>query len=429
MVTPLYQTLTRDALALDGGPVTLHFPFGEVTIRQYRAPSTVDLCFVDAPEYFARPRLYGYPDDARRFAAFSMAALTLAQRDQFWPDVVQANDWQTGLALLAVRTGFHHTPFAHARRVFSLHNLAYQGVFPKEEMEALGIPWTAFTMDGVEFFNQLSLMKAGLTSADFITTVSPTYAQEIQTPQGGVGLDGLLRHRSSVVHGIVNGVDTEEWNPATDVFLKSTFTPRAIAGRQACRIDLLTSCGLEAPASGMPIFGVISRMVPQKGTDLIQTVLPRWLAQGACAVVLGEGDALLEDAWRRLAQQYPTRLSVRIGFDAALAHRIEAGSDFFLMPSRFEPCGLNQMYSQLYGAIPIVHAVGGLRDTVTDIEEPEGTGIMFDSATAEAFQHALLRAVELFRAESTYRRVQLRGMARNFSWERAARQYERLFTQ
>lgn len=427
VVTPLYRGVPRTTLQLLGGPLSLEFPFGAVDVRLYRAPADGELLFVDAPGLFDRAEYYGYPDDARRFAVFSMAALAFAQRDGFEADVVQANDWPTGLALLALRTGFAHTPLGRARRVFTIHNLAYQGLFPKRELEPLGIPWELFSSAGVEFWDQLSFMKAGLMSADLITTVSPTYAREIQTPTFGAGLDGLLRHRASSLHGILNGVDVKEWNPATDVFLPQQYTVTELAGRARCRAELIASCRLDAPVPGMPLFGVIGRMAAQKGADLMQAALPKLLEQGASAIVLGSGEASLQDAWLALAVKHPRRLAVRVGFDNSLAHRIEAGSDFFLMPSRFEPCGLSQMYSLIYGSIPVVHGVGGLRDTVKDLKEPDANGIVFDQPTPQALFGALVRAVELFRDPAAHAVVQRRGMTRDFSWTGAAREYERLF--
>ncbi|MFZ5444903.1 MAG: glycogen synthase GlgA [Myxococcota bacterium] len=428
LVSPLYRSVPRGELQLFGEPLTLHFPFGNVDVRTWRTRrGAVEFVFVEAPAAFDREGLYGYGDDARRFAVAAVAALSVSQRDAFRPDVVHCNDWPTAPALLALRTGFAHTALARARRVFTIHNLAYQGNFPKHELEALGIPWTEFTVDGVEFYDQLSFMKMGIVSADVLTTVSPSYAKEIQTPAFGVGLDGLLRHRSAHLAGILNGVDTAEWNPATDVFLPARFTAAELSGRARCRSELLASVRLEAPVEHMPLFGVIGRMASQKGADLIQATLPRLLEQGASAVVLGAGEGAIEHAWKELAARFPRRLALRLGFDESLAHRIEAGADFFLMPSRFEPCGLNQMYSLLYGAVPVVHAVGGLRDTVRDIRHPDGNGVVFERPTAEAMFQALVRAVELFRDPARYLAVQRRGMNSDFGWERSAAEYERLY--
>jgi starch synthase len=427
VVTPLYKKVSRAGLQLFGAPLTLEFPFGAVEVRSYRATGDAETVFVDAPAAFDRDQLYGYGDDARRFAVLSMAALSFAQRDGFVPDVVHGNDWQSALALLALKTGYAHTPLGRARRVFTIHNLAYQGVFPRSELDALGIPWSLFNLEGVEFYDQLSFMKTAIVSADVLTTVSPSYAREIQTPAFGVGLDGLLRFKRDRLFGILNGIDTAEWNPATDVFLPKTYTATDLAGRAECRRELIASCRIDAPVAGMPLFGVIGRMVAQKGAELMQAALPKLLEQGASAIVLGSGEPALEAGWKALEAKYPRRLALRLGFDESLAHRIEAGSDFFLMPSRFEPCGLNQMYSLRYGAVPVVHAVGGLKDTVFDLSRPDGNGVVFEQPTADALFHALVRAVELFRDRPAWLAVQQRGMRGEFGWTQAAAQYEQLY--
>lgn len=428
VVTPLYRDVDRRQLEPWGSPLTLRFPFGAVEVRPWRQRAAgLEVMFLEAASCFDRERLYGFGDDDRRFSVASLAALAFAQRDAFDAQVVHANDWPTAPALLALRTGFAHTPLGRARRVFTIHNLAYQGLFKKQELDALGIPWSLFTPDGVEFYDQLSFMKAALVCADVLTTVSPSYAQEIQTSRFGVGLDGLLRARAGQLHGILNGIDTEVWNPATDVFLPTPFTSTELQGRAKCRAELIASCRIDAPTAGMPLFGVIGRLASQKGADLLQSALPRLLDQGASAIVLGSGEPALEQAWRALETRYPRRLALRLGFDESLAHRIEAGADFFVMPSKFEPCGLNQMYSLRYGAVPIVHAVGGLRDTVTDISAPDGTGVVFPQPTAESLLSGLLRAVELFRDGPKYRAVQQRGMQRDFGWAEAARRYEVLY--
>jgi starch synthase len=428
VVTPLYRSVSRAGLLDEHRPMTLSFPFGEVPIsfRATRLEQRHAVIFVDAPLAFDRATPYGHPDDARRFASFTLGALSWAQATAFDPDVVWCNDWQTGLVPLALKTGYAHTALGRARTLFTVHNLAYQGNFAKGELEALGIPWSWFTVDLVEYWDQLSFMKTALRLCDALSTVSPSYAQEIQTYEGGVGLDGLLRERSGSLHGILNGVEVREWNPATDVLLPERFTATDLRGRAACKEALLAAFGVEAPAPGMPLFGVVGRMVEQKGADLMLEVLPRFLEQGACAVVLGSGDAYLENAWRALHARFPNRLGLRIGFDNALAHLIEAGSDFFLMPSRFEPCGLNQMYSLLYGAIPIVRGVGGLIDTVRDFSEPDGTGVVFGPATPQALFTAMIRAMELLRDPRALAEVQARGMRGDFSWTQAAKKYEAL---
>lgn len=430
VVTPLYRSVKDQGLEPEPQPLTLSFPFGEVVVRFRHTPNEHgwSVAFVDCPPFFDRPQLYGHPDDARRFTAYTMAALSWAQRVGFNPDVVWCNDWQTGLVPLALETGYRHTPLGRAKTVFTIHNLAYQGNFSRAEVEALGIPWSQFTLEGVEFYGQLGFMKAALQRADLLTTVSPSYAREIQTKEGGVGLDGVLSERAQSLHGILNGVDVGEWNPATDVLLPAHFSAHDLAGRGRCGRELLGAFGLDAPVHGMPVFGVVGRMVDQKGADLMQAVVPRFLEQGACVTVLGSGEARFEQQWKELHQRWPRRLGVRVGFDNALAHLIEAGSDFFLMPSRFEPCGLNQMYSLLYGSIPIVRDVGGLRDTVVDVNDRDGTGIVFGAATEEALLGAMMRAVTLFRDPQRLAQVRARGMAQDFSWRTAAQRYERLLS-
>jgi starch synthase len=430
VVTPLYASVPTANLVAEPQPLTLSFPFGEVVVRyrHTRPEKNFAVVFVEHAPYFERPRFYGFDDDGRRFAAFTMAALSWAQRADFAADVVWCNDWQTGLGPLALSTGYAHTPLGRARSVFTVHNLAYQGNFPEGELPALGIPWSYFNLDGVEFYGQLGFMKAGLQLADVLTTVSPSYAEEIQTTEGGVGLDGVLRRRAASLHGVLNGVDTREWCPTTDELLPARFSLADMTGRAECTRELLAAFGLDAPVSGMPIFGVVGRMVDQKGADLLQAVVPHFIEQGACVTVLGSGEAGLEGAWRELHRRWPRRLGLRIGFDNALAHLIEAGADFFLMPSRFEPCGLNQMYSLLYGSVPVVREVGGLKDTVVDLSKPGGTGVVFGPATADALLGAMMRAVELYRDPARLAEVRARGMSQDLSWQAAARNYEQLLT-
>jgi starch synthase len=428
VVSPLYQTVPGAGLVPQPQPLTLAFPFGEVEVRFRTRTLETGLTevFVEAPALFDRPTFYGHPDDDRRFAAFTMAALSWAQQVGFDADVVWCHDWQTGLAPLALRLGYARTALGRARTLFTIHNLAYQGNFPSASMEALGIPWSQFTLDGVEFWGQLGFLKAGLAHADLLSTVSPSYAGEIQTLEGGVGLDGLLRARAPRLSGILNGVDTREWNPATDALLPARFSAADLTGRAVNRAALLAAFGLDAPGPGFPLFGVVGRMVDQKGADLMQFSLPAFLEQGAGVVVLGSGDAGIVERWKALHARFPRRLGLHLGFDNALAHLIEAGSDFFLMPSRFEPCGLNQMYSLLYGAVPVVRAVGGLKDTVTDLQAPGGTGVVFGPATVSALTQALLRAVDLYRQPDQLRAIQGRGMIQDFSWAAAARRYTEL---
>lgn len=430
VVTPLYGSVPREGL-VEGRRFTLEFPFGRVEVRslELALTSNVTVVFLDVPAFFERDGLYGgpggdFPDNARRFAALTTGALTDAQAAGFVPEVLHCHDWQTGLGPLALRRGYARA-LPGTRSVFTIHNLAYQGGFQKSVLPELGIPWSDFTPAGVEFWDHLSMLKTGLVFADAVTTVSPTYAKEIVTRRGGMGLDGVLTARG--VTGILNGIDVDEWNPATDVLLPARFSDVDLAGRARCRDALLERAKLPEPPRGFPVFGVIGRMVEQKGADLLHGALPVFLEAGAAVVVLGSGVPTLERGWRALEARFPRQVSVTIGYDDGLAHLIEAGSDFFLMPSRFEPCGLNQMYSQRYGAVPIVHAVGGLVDTVTDVMAGEGTGLLFRAPTVDAVQGALRRALELFRAPDEYRAVQRRGLRRDFSWDVSAAQYEDVY--
>lgn len=432
VVSPLYACVPRDGLSVDGPGLELTFPFGTRRAR-FHSVQMAPRCratFVENALFFDRPGLYvekdePYPDNAQRFAFFTVAALTFAQQQRFEPDLVHLNDWQTGLGALALKTGYGAT----TPSLLTIHNLAYQGLFAKSTVAELGIPWSLFTLEGVEYWHELSFLKAGIQYASAVNTVSPTYAREIQTPALGMGFDGIIRARvaSSSMFGILNGIDTAEWNPATDVLLPARYSWADLTGRGVCQNALYERARLDPPARGMPLFGIIGRMVEQKGVDLLQAALPPFLEHGARAVVLGSGSTAFERGWRELATRFPRRLSVTVGFDNALAHLIEASSDFFLMPSRFEPCGLNQMYSLAYGAVPIVHAVGGLKDTVVDLSQVNGTGIQFHQPTVDALRGALTRAVELMRDKTRYARVQQQGMRLDFSWSRAAGEYEQVY--
>jgi starch synthase len=311
--------------------------------------------------------------------------------------------------------------------VFTIHNLAYQGLFPKQVLPALGLPWEVFRYEAMEFFDQLSFMKAGLAFADALTTVSPTYAREILTPEGGASLDALLRHRAPDLHGILNGIDVHAWDPARDPHLPAHFTAGALAGKAACKAALQREVGLPVRPE-VPLAGLVTRLAEQKGIDLVAAALPALLGRDVQVVLLGSGEPAYEEAFARAAREHPDRVAARIGFDEGLAHRIEAGADLFLMPSRFEPCGLNQMYSLRYGTVPVVRAVGGLADTVEDYDGlARGTGFRFDAYTPQALLTATRRALDVFRDRRAWRGLVERGMAEDNSWERSAARYEALY--
>ncbi len=406
------------------------------TIFQGRGLGDVPIYFIDIPEFFDRAGIYGesgrdYPDNLARFVAFCRASLALITSAQLPCDILHAHDWQTGLLPLYLKSTHAADPyFARTRSVLSIHNLGYQGFFPVENFSALGLEGRFCTPRFVEFYGLLNLLKAGIVSADAITTVSPTYAHEVLTTTGGFGLDGVLRDRVSDFVGILNGIDAQRWNPATDEHLPAHFSHTQLRGKALVKQALQAECGLQVDAH-RPLIGMVNRLVDQKGVDLVCEVIPQLLHTSAQWVLLGSGDPAFEKILSDLAAAYPQQIFVRVGFDEALAHRIIAGSDFLLMPSRYEPCGLNQMYGMRYGTLPIARATGGLCDTVHDVatSRPKGTGIVFHDITAEALHHAVLRAIELFSKTTTLRTVRVRAMQQDFSWQHSAAAYVKLYAQ
>jgi starch synthase len=342
--------------------------------------------------------------------------------------VVHAHDWQAGLTPAYLRVRYATEPrLRRAAGVFTIHNLAYQGIFPKHVVPALGLPWSAFRYEAMEFYDHLSFMKAALTGADALTTVSPTYAREILTPAGGVELDAVLRHRADDLTGILNGIDVDEWDPARDRHLPAHYTAGELAGKAECKAALQRELRLPVRPE-VPLVGMVGRLAEQKGIDLVAAVLPRLAMQDVQLAVLGSGERKLESVFVRASREHAQRVAARVGFDEGLAHRIEAGADLFLMPSRFEPCGLNQMYSLRYGTVPVVRAVGGLADTVQDYDgKDQGTGFTFREYHPRALWGALLRALDVFRDEAAWRGIMRRGMAQDFSWDRSAAGYEALY--
>lgn len=394
--------------------------------------------FVDVPEYFDRPGIYGenardYSDNWQRFDLLSQAALEFARAESAgrpW-DVVHLHDWQTGTAGLRLLLEDRWGDLRRAGIVFTIHNLAYQGTFPKDVVPSLGLPWSAFRMELGEFWGQFSFLKAGIASADCVTTVSPTYAEETRTPASGLGLDGLLTSLGDRYIGILNGIDTSVWDPASDPYLPAHFTAEDLSGKRDCKRALLAEYGLPQgdDALGRPVVGMVSRLVSQKGLDLIEQAMPEMIQLDATWVFLGSGERRYEDFLRHLQTSYPGRVGVRIGFDERLAHLIEAGSDIFMMPSEFEPCGLNQMYSLRYGTVPIVRAVGGLHDTIQPYTARAlyANGFKFRDGRPEVLAHVTRRAVRLFRHPEVWRRLMRNGMAADHSWAAPAREYGKVY--
>jgi starch synthase len=440
VLVPLYrgvaERVAAAGLALEPGvelalELGVHRPVAAIRTVQV---GPVRYGFLDCPALYDRGGgLYGpygadeFPDNHVRFAALGKAAL--AAGDILLggaPEVLHLHDWQGSAGAIYARIAQ-----ARSQIVTTIHNLAFRGVFAKTVLPEIGIPWWLFTADLIEFYDQISFLKAGLALADAVTTVSPNYAREILTPERGEALDGFLRWRVKRLLGIVNGIDTQAWDPETDPALAATYSADQPAGKAACRAALAREFGL-AVSDDEPLIGVVARMTDQKGLDLIADIVPELSRLGARLIVLGSGDPALERRFTWLAEVFREHVAVRIGFDGELAHRIYAGCDLFAMPSRFEPCGLGQLYAMRYGAIPVVTAVGGLRDTVSDPGEGEpahggATGVVFSPATPRALGHALGRAVRLFRDRAALSAVRHAAMTRDSSWAGSARQYVQLY--
>jgi starch synthase len=402
-------------------------------VRVFSPRKNLKVHLICREEYFDRRLPYGngerdYEDNADRFIFFCKGVVETLRLGDFQADVVHCHDWQSALLPLLLReTERRHAVTLALKTVFTIHNIAYQGVFPAKTFARTNLPDDLFQMDGIEYYSQINLMKGGILFADRVTTVSPRYAQEIQTPEFGCGLDGVVQTRADDLTGLLNGVDVSIWNPSVDALLPARYSPVNMAGKQACRVELLKRAGFVPDFKG-PIFAMVARFTEQKGIDLVLANRDFFLAHECRFIALGSGDKRMEAEMRELAAEAPQKISLTARLDEAMSHLIEAGADFFVMPSIFEPCGLNQMYSQVYGTVPIVSRVGGLADTVIDADEDpvRGTGLMCEP-NAASLREALQRALVLFSDSQRYAAVQHRGMARDFSWRIAAARYEQLY--
>ena len=434
VVLPAYGTIDWEAAGAEpSGAVEVALGGGrrEVALRTAHRGG-VAVTFVEADDYFDRDHLYGgpqgdYGDNAERFAFFSRAVLALAARLEPAPDVLHCHDWQTALVPVLARA-FPDPRLAATRTMLTIHNLGYQGIFPSSAFPLLALDWSYFTPRTLEFYGQVNFLKGGLVFADALSTVSPRYAQEILSPEHGHGLDGVLRERAGVLHGIVNGVDYVRWDPAHDPYVAAPFDATDLAGKAVCKADLQRRFGLRV-APHTPLFGMVSRLADQKGLDILSAAIPELLRHDLQLVILGNGDARYEQQLTAVGRQAPERLAVRIAFDTAASHQVEAGADAFLMPSRYEPCGLNQMYSMRYGTVPVVRATGGLADTVREFDPTtgSGTGFTFVPYTPEALLEAVQHALDTYHRPTDWRRLVRNGMACDFSWGRAAESYLALY--
>jgi starch synthase len=418
--------------------------------------SSVPIYFIEQAEYFERDdplakrgiyqfadsagQMTDYPDNAARFGFFARGVLEAMRLLNYWPDVLHLHDWQTALAAVYLRETYQRFGkpllrgnYERMRTLFTIHNLAYQGIFAPDCVPMLGFPWRLFTMDLLEFYGKLNLLKAGIVYADRLTTVSPTYAHEIQTTMFGCGLHGVLLQRERQLHGIVNGIDDRVWNPATDSQIAAKYDATTLAdGKARCKAALQKHFNLDAQPR-TPLLGIVSRLAVQKGFDLIEKVIPDFVRQGVQLAVLGDGDKVYRDMLLNLAQDFPRQVGVHVGYSDPIAHQIEAGADIFLMPSQYEPCGLNQLYSLKYGTIPVVRRTGGLADTVVDatpeaIALGRATGFVFVPPSPAAFAEALGRCLAMYRDNVySWKQLQQTGMAQDWSWRRSAEEYERLY--
>ena len=398
---------------------------------------SVTAVFVDAPDLYERDGLYGnaagdFPDNGFRFAVLSRAALEYARVRGRRPSVVHGHDWQAGLAAVYLKTVLANDPvLGGVRTVFTIHNLAFHGLFPLDLIRWIGLPESLALPSGLEFYGQGSALKGGIAFSDAVTTVSPTYAREITTSEYGFGFEGIISSRAADLVGILNGIDTDIWNPESDAYVGAPFSAADLKGKTKAKAALLEYAGVPSDRAALtrPAIGLVSRLTDQKGFDLIAQAVDRLMAFDATWVMLGSGEARWERFWLDLAERYPDRVAARIGFDEKLAHLIEAGSDLFLMPSRFEPCGLNQMYSLRYGTLPIVRATGGLEDTVVDADaEPSrGTGFKFQQYTPQALVGTVERALAAHKNTRRWKAIQRRAMAEDHSWDVSAREYVKVY--
>jgi starch synthase len=436
VVMPRYRQVDKEVYGLKHlttFPVPLGTWHERCDIFEGRLDSGVTVYFVDKDIYFDRPGLYrtaegDYPDNAERFIFFSRAILELCPAIRFAPDIIHCNDWQTGLVPLYLKTLYQGPgPLRKARTVFTVHNLGYQGQFWHWDMQLTGLGWEVFTSEGIEFWGKINFLKAGIVYSDHITTVSKTYGQEIQTPEYGHGLDGVLRKRATDLSGIVNGIDYRRWDPSHDRAIAKPYSGARLSGKRACKLALQTLVRL--PITNDPIIGMVTRLVDQKGLDILTEALPSIMALGIQLVILGDGDEKYHRLLTDAAERYRGSVRVLLRYDDDLAKKIYAGCDLFLMPSRYEPCGLGQMNSLRYGTVPVVRRTGGLADTVADFDPRtgSGTGFLFEEYSSAALVNCLLRVLEVMGDVKMWKHLVRNGMKQDFSWERSAKEYVKVY--
>jgi len=434
VVLPAYRHILEKGIPFEPAAIGLPVRLGRLTltadILMGELCPGVPAYLVRRDEFFDRAQLYGssqgeYIDNRERYIFFSRSIPALCEAVGFIPDIILANDWQTGLVMALLAQGI----FPQTAGVFAIHNLGYLGLVPPERRESIGLPDIYYTMEGFEYFGQMSLLKAGIVYAQEVITVSPTYAREIQMPEYGLGMAGLMYSVRDRLHGILNGVDYKIWDPATDQNIAANYSHRDLSGKALCKKDLLKEMGLPNDLSERPLVGMVTRLFDQKGCRLVAEAAEELFALDLGLVLLAAGEMSYQQLFTELQAQHPSRFGLRLGFDTVLSHKIFAGCDMFLMPSLYEPCGLTQMYSLKYGTIPIVRATGGLQDTVVDPNEAHssGTGFKFDRFHKDDLIAAVRRAINAFRDCKIWQAMMRKAMAQDFSWEHSAREYIAVF--
>jgi len=435
LMIPFYQGISIVPTTVTG-PLSLSFAGRHISYSILESVHEgIHIVFVDAPNYFQRSGIYGdsfggFNDNDERFIFFTRACIEYYKRKGDRPDVFHCNDWPTGLLPLFLRTHYYHDFISRTPVLFTIHNIAYQGNFSADRYSLLELGRDYFTADSTEFFGMVSFLKTGILYSDLLTTVSKRYSYEIQTPEFGYRMDGVLRRRADRLFGVLNGIDDEVWNPETDGLIVRNYSINNLAGKEDCRKELLASAGLNV-STVWPVIGIISRLASQKGFDLLESAGDRILDMGTKLIVLGSGEYRYEQYFNGLRARRPHQVAVALKFDNVLAHKIEAGADMFLMPSHYEPCGLNQMYSLRYGTVPVVRATGGLDDTVQewDWNTSSGNGFKFFEYTADALLGAVWRARTAFDNKDAWRQLQQNGMRGNYSWRSSALKYMGLYEQ
>ncbi len=432
VVTPKYFSTSKVGKKMRSIRMVLTVPGSKQkgTLFQSELPDNVPIYLIKQDQYYNRKHIYGepgadYPDNVERFSFFCRAVLETAKKLNFRPDIIHCNDWHAGLIPVYLK---FDSWFAKTKTVFSIHNLGYQGNFPYSSLKATGLDEHLFHTEGIEFYGQLSFLKGGLMFADILTTVSPAYSQEIQTPKLGFGMEGILQKRSDDLHGILNGVDYTVWNPKIDSLISVNYGPESLSKKTQCRQDLIKMFCLQLDIK-TPILCMITRLSEQKGIDLIMQAKETLNAWKVSLLILGTGETQYESFFKNWSQESPDRIAATLNFDEPLGHRILAGSDMLIMPSRYEPCGLTQMYALKYGTVPIVHEIGGLKNSIQEfnIYTGKGTGFKFKAPTKNNFLKSLQKALSCFNQAKIWKNLMLNGMSKDYSWESSAKRYSSLY--